>query len=211
MTSPINQPIIVGRSSSHFTRVARIFAVELGVDHAFQVVRDLSSVVPAEYGDNPALKVPSLRTSEGVWFGALSSCRELWRRSDRSRRVIWPEQLEQPLLANTQELVTQAMATEVGLIMGNAVGATEVSVAHAKMRQSLVNSMAWLEQNALRAISELPSQRDLSFLEVTLFCLVTHLDFRGVLSTSDYSNLSEFRAEFARRPSAEQTAFRFDT
>ena len=28
--------VLVGRSSSHFTRVARIFALELGVPHSFR-------------------------------------------------------------------------------------------------------------------------------------------------------------------------------
>jgi hypothetical protein len=34
---------IVGRSSSHFTRVARIFAAELAIDYSFSIVRDLTS------------------------------------------------------------------------------------------------------------------------------------------------------------------------
>jgi hypothetical protein len=70
-------PIIIGRSSSHFTR---IFAAELRIDCAFQVVRDLMSSDPGDYGGNPALRIPVLQTPQGTWFGALNVCRELWRR-----------------------------------------------------------------------------------------------------------------------------------
>src|SRR3954447_1075322 len=108
---------LVGRSSSHHTRIARIFAVELAVDCTLEVVRDLMSLDPADYAGNPALKLPNLRSDEGVWFGALPICRELARRSRGTVSVTWPEQLTGPLLANAQELTSQAMATEVGLIL----------------------------------------------------------------------------------------------
>ena len=50
----------------------------------------------------------------------------------------------------------------------------------------------------------------MSFLEVALFCLVTHLEFRDILPTRPYRALGEFTERFARRPSAQQTGFRFD-
>jgi len=36
---------IIGRSSSSFTRVARIFAAELAIPYTFEIVRDLQSLV----------------------------------------------------------------------------------------------------------------------------------------------------------------------
>ena len=36
-------PVLVGRSSSHFTRVARLLAYELGVEHDFSPVYELGS------------------------------------------------------------------------------------------------------------------------------------------------------------------------
>jgi glutathione S-transferase len=81
------RPVLIGRSSSHFTRVTRIFAAEMRIDYSFQVVRDLMSSDPEDYGGNPALRIPVLRTSRGVWFGALNVCRELWRRSGPRPRV----------------------------------------------------------------------------------------------------------------------------
>lgn len=205
----LEKPTIIGRSSSHFTRVAKIFAAELGVDCSFQVVRDLMSSDPADYGGNPALKLPSLHTPRGTWFGSLNICRELARRSSLGNRVVWPEDLEQPVSANAQELVVQAMATEVTLIMAKVAG--DSPERHSKTRASLVNSIAWLEGNAKRALSTLPPDRHLSFLEVTLFCLVTHLEFRDVLSIAPYPELRDFCSSFGARPSAEGTAYRFDS
>ena len=205
------RPVIIGRSSSHFTRITRIFAAELRADYSFQVVRDLMSSNPEDYGGNPALRIPSLKTSEGVWFGALNVCRALWRQSATRPRVVWPEDLDKPLLANAQELVLTAMATEVSLVMGKAGGASEGNAHHAKLRTALLNMMTWLEENAESLLAALPPERDLSYLEVSLFCLVTHLEFREVLPTAPYSALTRFCQRFATRASASATAFRFDT
>jgi glutathione S-transferase len=207
----IARPVIIGRSSSHFTRITRIFAAEMRIDYSFRVVRDLMSSNPEDYGGNPALRIPSLQTPQGVWFGALNVCRELWRRSSPRPRVVWPEDLDEPVLANAQELVLQAMATEVSLIMGKLADASDSNAHHAKMRKALVNMMSWLEENVSSALAALPPQRDLSYLEVTLFCLVTHLQFRDVLPTASYSELNNFCQRFATRASINETPYRFDT
>lgn len=203
-------PVLIGRSSSHFTRVARIFAVETGVACSFQVVPDLTSCDTADYAGNPALKLPILKTRGTTWFGALNICRELSRQSSRKPRIVWPEELDQALVANAQELVVQAMATEVALIMARLAAENEGSAQQMKMRQSLLNTLAWLEENARPALALLPKERDLSYLEVTLFCLVTHLEFRNVLPVASYSQLSEFCQNFASRASVAATAYRFD-
>ncbi|RYZ16255.1 MAG: glutathione S-transferase domain-containing protein, partial [Myxococcaceae bacterium] len=176
----------------------------------FQVVRDLLSTNPEDYGGNPALRIPVLKTAQGAWFGALNVSRELWRRSNTRLRVVWPEDLDTPLLANMQELTLQAMATEVTLVMEKMAGAGEGTTHARKLRESLGNMLAWLEANASAALAALPPERDLSYLEVTLFCLVTHLEFRNVLPTTSYATLSRFCQQFAQRPSASTTLFRFD-
>jgi len=206
------RPVIIGRSSSHFTRITRIFAAEMRIDYSLRVVRDLMSSDAGDYGGNPALRIPVLQTPRGVWFGALNVCRELWRQSNPRPRVVWPEDLDEPVLANAQELVLQAMATEVSLIMAKAADASSDGNAHqAKMRKGLLNMMSWLEGNARSVLAALPPQRDLSFLEVSLFCLVTHLEFRGVLPTASYSELNTFCQRFATRASIGETPYRFDT
>ena len=204
---------LIGRSSSSFTRVARIFAAELQVDYAFRVVRDLLSTEIDDYGGNPALRLPTLETPRGLWFGALNICRELSRQAQRHLRVVWPEDLAEPLLASAQELVVQAMATEVALIMAKATaggGAVGERAPEGKMWKSLLNMLAWLEDHAEEALAALPAERDMSYLEVTLFCLVTHVGFREVLPVAPYRRLDQFCQRFATRPSAAATAFRFD-
>lgn len=206
------RPTLFGRSSSHFTRVARIFAIELGVDTQLQVVGDLLSRDPEVYGGNPALKIPTLRTPRGTWFGALNVCRELARMSEGTLLTAFPEDLREPSSANAQELVLQAMATEVGLIMASLTGgggSGSANVSQAKAKDSLTNSLLWLETNAAAALDAQPP-RDLGFLEVTLFCLVTHLEFREVVSTEAYPFLRELSRRFGSRRSAHATVYRFD-
>jgi glutathione S-transferase len=212
------QPTLFGRSSSSFTRVTRIFAAELGVDYSFEIVRDLMSMDAADYGGNPALKLPSLRTPRGVWFGALNVCRELERRAVRPRRTVWPEAHDHPLLANAQELVLHAMATAVTVIMQKVGGAGD-SAHSAKLHNSLVGSLSWLDENVDAALARLPGERELSYLEVTLFCLVSHLEFREVLAgvgtrraaEPEYLALRRFSEGFAARACAMATQYRFDT
>ncbi|WP_338865977.1 glutathione S-transferase N-terminal domain-containing protein [Myxococcus stipitatus] len=207
----LSKPVLIGRSSSHFTRIVRIFADELRVDYDFQVLRDMLSPRPEDYGGNPALKIPVLRTSRGSWFGALNICRELWRQSNHKQRIVWPEDLGEPVLANAQELVLQSMATEVTLVMSRVGGAGDGGVHQDKMRQSLGNMVGWLNANAASFCAALPEERDLSFLEVSLFCLATHLEFREVLPMAPYTALTEFCQRFGARPSCAGTSFRFDT
>ena len=203
------QPRIVGRSSSHFTRVTRIFAAETHVDYAFDVVRDLMSPNAGDYGGNPALKLPILQIADGSWFGALNICRALSRLSTCDIDIVWPEVLQQPLLANAQELTLQAMATEVTLIMSKHAGAGN-DLHQSKMRTGLANTMLWLDANVRAALAALPPHRGLSYLEVTLFCLITHLEFTSVLPVTDYPNLVEFGRHFGTRPAALETLYRFD-
>jgi glutathione S-transferase len=199
-----------GRSSSHFTRIPRIFAAELEVAYDFHIIRDLMSADPEDYGGNPALKLPTLRADDEIWFGSLNICRELARHSSVGLDILWPEDLASALHANAQEMTLQAMATEVGLIMGKAAGVAADNPLQAKMRSSLLGTIDWLERNATAALVTLAPERDLGYLEVSLFCLVEHLEFREVLSLDAYPALRAFGQRFAARSSAKATAFRFD-
>jgi glutathione S-transferase len=216
-------PMLFGRSSSHFTRVARIVAAELGVAYTFRVVPNLLSLDPSDYGGNPALRLPVLRTVQGEWFGALNICRALEREASAAGvegrpRLVWPEALDRPLTTNAQELTLQAMASEVALIMARVAKADEAAANVAKQRESLERMLAWLEANVREVLAALPSSvsgaggpaPSVSFLEVTLFCLVQHLEFRDILPTAPYRALGEFCQRFAQRESARQTMFRFD-
>lgn len=204
------KPVLVGRSSSVFTRVVRIFAIELGVDHAFRVVRDLLAFEAERYGGNPALKLPTLLAPSGSWFGSLTICRELARLSHSSLHLVWPEHLVEPVLANAQELTLQAMTTEVALIMAKQ-GTHAQSEYQRKLRRSLENTLVWLEEHVADLASLLPAKRDLSYLEVALFCLVTHLEFREVVPVVAYPGLAKFRDTFAERSSVAATEYHYDT
>jgi glutathione S-transferase len=203
--------VLVGRSSSVFTRVARVFAAELDVAYRYQIVPDLMSSDVEDYGGNPALKLPSLRTPHALWFGSLNICRELARWSNGNLDIVWPEQLTAPLLANAQELVLQALSTEVSLIMSKISDVSQQRPHQLKMLHSLRNVMSWLDLHAQDLLAALPEQRHLSYLEVTLFCLLTHLEFREVVPVAPYAALDEFRQRFAQRPACAESAFRFDT
>lgn len=209
--------VLYGRSSSHFTRVARVFAAELAVPYMFEIILDLLSTDASDYGDNPALKLPTLHTSSDIetdrriWFGTLNICRELARRSPAAKHVIWPEDLSSAVAGNAHEYVTHAMATEVTLLMNRFAGGDPSSKHQEKLMTSLQQTMSWLEDNHESYMRELPRERDLSYLEVSLFCLVEHLEFREVLSTQPYSALRAFAEAFAKRESAKATTYRIDT
>lgn len=200
---------LFGRSSSSFTRIARIYAAELGVAYAFRIVPDLMSLDPGDYGGNPALRLPVLQTTESTWFGASNIARVLARRAPTQKLLVWPEDLDQPLFANAQELTLVALSTEVSLIMAQLARA-EVSANIEKLRRSLANTLAWLDENMERLLATLPPERQLSWLEVTAFCLITHVTFRDVLPVTPYARLVAFSERFGERASAQQTTYRFD-
>lgn len=199
---------IIGRSSSHFTRTVRVIALECGIVHGFQPLLDLMSQSSTDYGENPALKLPILETPHGAWFGALNISRELVRRAPEPVHVLWPEDFLNRIAANAQELVLQGMATEVALIM-RGLPAPGVSAVDDKARASLTNSLAWLDAQLPAAIRTL-SDRTVSFLEVSSFCFIRHLEFRKVADVSGYPNLCAFCDGFAARASARETEYKFD-
>jgi glutathione S-transferase len=200
--------VLVGRSSSHFTRTARIFALELGVAHTFRPVYDITALDADVYAGNPALKVPILLDAQGPLYGTENICRELARRSGRDERVILRGDVADRRVANAEELVAHAMSTGVILIMQSVAG--EAAVSQPKVRASLENTLAFLDANVDGVLGALPADRVLSFFETALFCVVRHLPFRKLLDTSGYANLQRFCARFGERPGARATEFRFD-
>ena len=203
--------VLVGRSSSHFTRTARIFALELGVAHAFRPVLDLTATAPARYADNPALKVPVLVDEQGSLFGTENICRELARRSGQRQRVVLRGDASHRLLANAEEMVLHAMSSGVILIMLGTGGSDAATPPPpTKVRRSLENALEFLEENVEAARAALPAGRLISFFETSLFCLVTHLPFRNIMGVGGYARLRVFCDEFGQRAGARATPYRFD-
>lgn len=200
--------VLVGRSSSHFTRTARIFALELGVPYAFRPVLDMTSPDAATYADNPALKVPVLIDADGPLFGTENICRELVRRSQTRSRVVLRGDVADRLVANAEEITLHVMSNEVSLILAKIAG--DDRLAPPKVRRSLENGLRYLNDSVDRVLDALPADRALSFLEATLFCVVTHLPFRQVMDVAGYERLKAFCERFGERESARQTEYRFD-
>jgi len=202
----VAEPLLVGRSSSHYTRIPRLFAHELSVAHRFQPVFDLTSSEPNDYAGNPALKIPALVDEEGALYGCENIVRELTRRSGERARVVLRGDVADRIVANVEELTLHVMTTEVTLIMSQAAGATPPP----KVRRSLALSLAFLDRALDGALARLPADRRLSFVETALFCTVTHLSFRQVADPTGHSALQAFCARFAQREAARQTEYRFD-
>jgi glutathione S-transferase len=201
---------IVGRSSSHFTRVARMFAHALDVPYVLQVVPDLSAIDAGAYGDNPALKIPVLIDEAGSLFGADNVCRALARRAGRPGVVLRGEFDGDPaaarLVANAEELVLHAMTAEVGIILAKAQGVAPGP----KLQPSIENCLGWLDDHEPALARALPASRTLSFVEVALYCLVTHLPWRQVMEISRWERLEAFARRYGAHPASAATAYRFD-
>ena len=202
---------IIGRSSSHYTRVARIVADELGVPVTLVPIRDLTDLDDATYGGNPALKLPTLRRGGALLFGTENICRALAEAAPAGRRVVWPEALRDDVARNAQELVWHAMAAQVQLVVGTMIGKLPAdNVYFAKARAGFAGALRWLDAHVDAALAALPDGRAVSLLEVTMFCLLDHLTFRATLPVEPYPALRRFAATFAARPSARRTPYRFD-
>jgi glutathione S-transferase len=204
------RPRLVGRSSSHFTRLARLFAEELGVACTFVPVHDLASRDPADYAGNPALKLPVLVLKEGPVFGAENICHALASLATAKRHIVWTDQLPDLRARNAQELVWHGMGAQVQLVFGMQVAHLPAeNVYFAKAADGFRNALAWLDANLEAVVQGLPP-RDLSLLEASLFCLLEHLVFRDTLPVAPYRHLAAFAHAYRERPAAQATAYAFD-
>lgn len=195
---------IFGRAGSHFTRVVRIVAHELGVPTTLAHIPDLLALDPAAYGGHPALKLPSLRVGGEVFFGAEPACRAIAARAPGAR-VVWPEDLRAPLLANAHELVWHSMAAQVQLVLGVSICQLPADNPYfAKARRGLEGALGWLDARLPEVLAALPSPRALSLTEVGLYCLLEHIAWRAT-APLDLPALGAFRASFGERPSARAT------
>jgi glutathione S-transferase len=199
--------VLVGRSSSHFTRTARLFALDLAIPHEFRPVLDLTLLDAANYADNPALKVPILVDAVGPMFGTENICRAFRDRAEVGRRAVLRGDVRDRVVVNAEELTLHVMTSEVSLIMAKIAG--DPKMVPAKVSRSIENSLDWLDANVEGALAALPP-RSISFLEASLFSLVTHLPWRQVLDVSRWTKLDTFARAFGERESATQTEYRFD-
>jgi glutathione S-transferase len=202
---------IVGRRSSHFTRMTRIFAEELGVPYQIVPVYDMTDRDPAIYANNPALKLPILRMADEVVFGTENICRALADHAGAAAQVIWPEQLRGNLSRNAQEMVWHCMNAQVQIVFGTAVAKLPAdNLYFEKARLGFAGALTWLDAHLSEALAALPVSRRLSLFEVSLFCLYEHLNFRKTMPVDQYTAIAAFARSFGDRPSAQKTPFEFD-
>lgn len=210
MSQPDTLPRLFGRSSSHFTRLVRLFVEELGVRCTFVPVADLASRKPSDFGGNPALKLPVLVRADGPVFGAENVCRTLSELAASPLRILWTEDLPDARARNAQELVWHAMGAQVQLVFGTQVARLPAeNVYFAKAVDGFRNALAWLDTHLDAVLAGLPPH-NLSLLEASLFCLIEHMAFRETLPTGPYPRLLAFAREFGTRASARATPYAFD-
>lgn len=202
---------IVGRRSSHFTRITRVFAEELGLAYELTPIYDMTERDPAIYAGNPALKLPILRTEDGVVFGTENICRALAERAQPSLRIVWPEQLRATISRNAQELVWHCMNAQVQIVFGSVVCKLPTdNLYFEKAKLGFERSLEWLDSHLDEALAALPASRHVSMFEVSLFCMIEHLRVRKTVSIEPYAALESFARSFAQRASAQRTPYEFD-
>jgi glutathione S-transferase len=205
---------IIGRQSSHYTRVTRVFGHELNLALELVPIYDITPIDAGIYAGNPARKLPTLRRNGALIFGTENICRTLADEATKAgtpKRIVWPEQLREDVSRNAQELTWHAMAAQVQLVFGTVIGKLPAdNLYFVKGRAGFEGALDWLNANLSTALDLLPESRDLSLFEVTLFCLVEHLVFRGTIPLEPYPALAQFAQTFAKKGSAEPTKYDFD-
>ncbi len=88
---------IVGRSSSHYTRVVLLHAELLGLQWSLQPVDDLQGQDPEKYAGNPAMKIPVLVDGSTTLFGTQNICRALCQRAPAQARARLRDESELPV------------------------------------------------------------------------------------------------------------------
>ena len=202
---------IIGRQGSHYTRMARLLAHELGVDYTLRPIYDLLSEDPAVFGGNPALKLPALRQNGTVVWGSQNVCRALARSVlGGESRVFWAEDARTPLLMNAHEVMAHTMAVQVEVVFHEVVSKRPPDTASRKRRASLVNCLGWLDANLPAVQAELPAER-IRLFDLGLFAVLEHFGFRNPMDLSAMPQLTGFMAAFGQRASALATPYRVDT
>lgn len=203
--------VILGRSSSHFTRVVTMFASELGLPWTLEVAPRLLSHDPADFAGHPALKLPTLLTPSGPVFGAENICRKLVALAGRAgdTTLVLPEQVNDDLARNAQELIWVAMSAQVSArLLKASEGAPAPYLL--KTQAGLQGALTWLDTRLDEVLAALPAPRQVSVLEVTLLCLIDHLRFFPSFPLEPYPRLNRFADVEGQRASAQRTVFRFD-
>lgn len=202
---------IVGRRGSHFTRMVRMVAHELGVTYELVPIYDMKLLEADAYADNPALKLPILRRGGTSLFGALNICRALAESVGATTQIEWPEDRSDDLARNAQELVWHAMAAQVQLVVGTFIGKLPAdNIFFVKARTGLIGSLQWLDTNFAALLAARRGDSRLSIFEVSIFCLIEHVRWRETAASDRCERLIAWASDYATRPSARATVYATD-
>lgn len=201
---------IIGRRSSHYTRMVRLLAEELGVAYVLRPIHDLLSEDPAVFAGNPALKLPAARLGETTVWGSLNACRLIARSApDGEARVFWPEQAHTALLMNAHEVLAHVMAAQVEVVFHEIVSRRPADATSRKRRTSLMLCLEWLDKYLDEIHAGLPVNR-IALFDLGLYALLEHVPFRNPIDLSPMPRLVDFVAAFGERASARATPYVFD-
>lgn len=201
-------PRLYGRSGSHFTRVVRMAAHEAGLALEFTPVPALTDLAPEPYGGHPGLKLPTLVIDDIPVFGTENICDALLSDARCDPPIVVAADLRLPH-RNAQELVWQAMQTQVLLVFGLQIAELSPdNIFFVKARRSLTGTLDWLELRVTELLWSLPPRRT-SLWEISLFCLLEHITYRRTLAGVPPA-LQAFQAAFRERSSAVLTPYGAD-
>ena len=192
---------VVQRSSVAAARTSRAACRSSRVSSAWSTHSSRSSTccrtTRSATPGNPALKLPVLKLEDGSWFGQLNACRALARRVDRRPAIVWPEQLA------GRNAPTHRSSCSRAWQRGESDHRRALAFCSRRSRDEGTRQPGGqrrlLDEHLDAALSELPAGRDLSFFETTLFCFITHLQFREVMQIDRHQNLLSFCAKFGDR------------
>lgn len=188
-----------------------MFAEELALPYSFVPIYDMQDITPARYSDNPALKLPILRRDDDTLFGTINICRALAEEAHAAESIVWPETLRDSQSRNANELLWHCMSAQVQFVFGTVISKLPAdNIFFAKGRAGLLGSLQWLDAHLAAVLRAMPAESRFSLFEVTLYCLLEHLVWRGTTTLDALPNLAKFAQTFGKRPSAQRTAYAFD-
>ncbi len=173
---------------SHFSRKVRLLADALGLELELCDAGNVAEADAPIFGPNPLMKVPTLIDGEGhAVFDSDHIAAWLVRRFDPSDR--FAVLTSDPDVLNARAVMNGVMALEVELILADRTGLGTAHARFAKMRKSLLQGMAWIEDVA-DVYPETPS-----YLGFHLLALWEHLALYALVPL-DYPRLEQRIAHY---------------
>jgi glutathione S-transferase len=197
---PMSKPRLHGTPLSHFTRKARILLAELAVDHDFVRVGGVLGGAPADYADNPLMRVPTLVHEGRTLIDSDHIARYLVSRFDPADRLrVRGEDVDG---LNRLAVANGIMANEVVLILAKRGGLVDLDgVAYfRKLRAAMESGLGWLDARVD------PDADGFDYGDVAAICMWQHVRHYALVPDLErYPRLAARVDRFATRPSVAST------